>query len=59
MSVLKIKNNGVWEQIGGAGGVAGGGFVAQPEAPENTNLLWIDTDDVSDDDIPSAEGVEF
>lgn len=29
--------------------VAGGGFVAQPEPPEDTSLLWIDTDDNTGD----------
>lgn len=27
----------------------GGGFIAQPEAPEDKTLLWVDTDDESED----------
>lgn len=41
--VLKVED-GQWQA---ATGGAGGGFVAQPEPPEDTSLLWIDTDDES------------
>lgn len=35
-------------------GSAGGGYVAQDTAPEDTTLLWVDTSDDSDDDYQEA-----
>lgn len=35
-------------------GSAGGGYVAQDTAPEDTTLLWVDTSDDSDDDYQDA-----
>ena len=45
-------------QLKNVQGGSGGGYVAQDEAPENTKLLWIDTDDNSAEKI-SAEDIAF
>lgn len=42
-----LKKNGI---------PSGGGFVAQPEPPDDTSLLWIDTDDDSGDEPETESG---
>ena len=38
-----------------SGGTAG--FVAQPDAPEDTSVLWVDTDDDTED-VPQSGGID-
>lgn len=39
-----------------SGSSQNGGFVAQPEPPDDTNLLWIDTDDETSDEPETEPG---
>lgn len=51
MASLKYKDpeTGEWHKIGLGSGGSSGGFVAQPEAPADPNVLWLDTDDDEED----------